>query len=120
MTRKLTLIVICLSLFIFSTIVYVMPYKQYDPINNIDEIIMLVDHVNFDKQTNSYYMYCIDENEEIYIIEIANTKENYLVLCQVCNFFQTTWIIATVENYLTKDLYDDEIIDWRIERGLNE
>lgn len=82
--------------------------------NNLLEIVLRVDYIYYNNTTHTYNMKCIDENEEVWEIELLyKQKINRHFLQCLKKQYKNAWIVGIFLDEGTPNyIYDDEIIDW--------
>jgi hypothetical protein len=81
---------------------------------DIFETILNIDSVFYEQESQYYLINCIDENGEGWIIELFQAEENKTLTIQLNTILKGQWIEAKYNTYDNTDLYDDEIIQWKI------
>jgi hypothetical protein len=76
--------------------------------------IYKVDCIMYDVHSSLYVLNIIDENGEVWIIELFQSKFDRKLFNRINYVFKNEWIVASVEDYNNNDLYDDEILEWEI------
>jgi hypothetical protein len=74
-------------------------------VGNTHEVILKIDTIQYDTNSKCYVLTGIDENEEMWALELDN--DEYKTVDR-----QNGWILATFDDMNTSDLYDDEIVNW--------
>ena len=80
-----------------------------------NKVVLYINSINYDNQTNQYIASYIDENEEIWIIELLTVNKYTISTHKLLEkLYLYEHVEATFESYNNDNLYDDEIINFTL------